>query len=259
MKLGWCGPLDSARDMAAAGLDYIEVQLVPLNLENDSAFAEAKARITDLPLPALASSYLFPKDFRILGPGTDERRNRAYFERVVELLGLAGTQVVVLGSGWTRNIPDGWSRAQAEDGFAHTLAWCADTLAGSGTTLVIEPLNRKESNLVNSVAEGVQLAQRVNRAEVRGLADFYHMDEEHEPLAEVGAYPGWLGHVHLADSGRFNPGTGHYDYTSFFGHLQRGGYSGLLSGECSLKGDPVEAMRASARFLRHTWNTLLQH
>ena len=257
MKFGWCGTLDKAPDMAAAGLDYIEVQLVPLNLEDDAAFAEAKQRILDLPLPALASSYLFPRDFRIVGPQRDEPRNRRYFERVVQLLALAGTRIVVLGSGWTRDIPPGWSRAQAEDQFAHTLGWCADLLQGGPTTLVIEPLNRSESNLINSVGEGVQLARRVNRNEVHGLADFYHMDQEHEPLAEVGAYPGWLSHVHLADTGRLNPGTGQYDYDSFFRHLQAGGYQGLLSSECSLPNgaDPVQAMRESATFLRQKWQT----
>lgn len=253
MRLGWCGTLDKASDMAAAGLDYIELQLVPLALEDDRSFIEAKARVSDCPLPILAASYLFPQDFRIVGEQRDDARNRAYFERVVTLLSQVNTEIVVLGSGWTRNIPDGWSTEKALDQFAQTLEWCADTLQGSGTTLVIEPLNRKESNLVNSVAEAVALAKRVNRDQVRGLADFYHMDEEAEPLSEVGAYSGWLGHVHLADTGRLNPGTGSYDYSSFFHSLKRGGYQGLLSSECGLKGDPVEAMRKSKAFINSQW------
>ena len=74
--------------------------------------------------------------------------------------------------------------------------------------LVIEPLNRAESNIANSVAEGVRFAEAVSRPEVKVLADFYHMDEENEPLDELVVNAGWLAHVHLADTGRMSPGTG---------------------------------------------------
>jgi hypothetical protein len=40
MEFGRCGTLDKAGDMAAARLDYIEVQRAPLELENDRAFAD---------------------------------------------------------------------------------------------------------------------------------------------------------------------------------------------------------------------------
>ncbi|WP_080415146.1 sugar phosphate isomerase/epimerase family protein [Burkholderia ubonensis] len=253
-RFGWCGPLQNAASMKEAGLDYIEAQLVPMKLENDAAFGEAKARVSDLPLPALAFSYLFPHDARIVGPEKDEHRNRAYFDRVVELLTQARARVLVLGSGWTRNIPEGWTQAQAEDEFLTTLAWCADALQGSGTTLVIEPLNRKESNLVNSVAHAARLAKALNRPEVRGLADFYHMDEEAESLDEVREHCAWLTHIHLADTGRLNPGTGSYDYATFFGHLKACGYQGLLSAECGFKDEPLASMRESVNFMRHAWN-----
>ncbi|MEO0003699.1 MAG: hypothetical protein RLZZ22_1391 [Pseudomonadota bacterium] len=254
---GWCGPLDRAPDCHAAGADYIEAQLVPMRLENDARLAEAKDRVRDLPLPALAMSYLFPHDLRVVGEQVDETRNRRYFERVVDILALAGSRIVVFGSGWTRNIPDGWTRARAEAQFLHTLDWCADMLRGSGTTLVIEPLNRKESNLCNSVSDGVRLARRLNRSEVRGLADFYHMDEEHEPLQTLREQDGWIAHVHLADTGRLNPGTGSsdtaYDYPAFFSHLKAAGYTGLMSCECGVQGEALQAMRHSFQFLRQQW------
>lgn len=251
--VGWCGPIERAADMQRAGLDYIEVQLVPLKLEDGAAFANAKAAVRSLPLPALAMSYLFPHDFRLVaaaGEVVDERRIRHYFDRVVELLVLAGSQVVVLGSGWTRNVPDGGSREQTQAQFLTALGWCADALQGSGTTLVIESLNRKESNFINSVNEGVQLAKLLNRAEVRGLADFYHMDEENEPLDTLLHNAGWVKHIHLADTGRLNPGTGNYPYPAFMQQLQASGYSGMLSCECGVQGEPVAAMQRSAAFLR---------
>ena len=253
-RLGWCGPIQKAGGIQAAGLDYIEAQLVPMQLENDVSFAEAKARVADAPLPVEAMSYLFPHDFRLYGAGADDARNRAYFDRAVAVLDQAKAQVVVLGSGWARNVPPGWTQDQTEQAFLQALEWCAKALEGSTAMLVIEPLNRKESNLVNSVADGARLAQRLNHPKVRGLADFYHMDEENEPLETLRTHGPWLGHIHLADTQRLNPGTGQYDYATFFGHLKAVGYRGRLSAECGVQGDPIEAMRHSAQFLRQMWS-----
>ena len=252
-EIGWCAPIERAADLAAAGLDYHELQLVPLKLEDDTAFAEAKARVHDLPLPVPVMSYLFPHDLRLVGNEVHEARARAYFDRVVELMSAAGTTLVVYGSGWTRNVPDGFDLKRAEDQFLHALRWCADALAGIGGTLVIEPLNRKESNQCNSVADGVRLARASGKANVSSLADFYHVDEEHEPLQSMRQLGASIAHVHLADTGRLNPGTGRYDYATFFGHLRVAGYAGRLSAECGIKGEPLASMRESAAFLREAW------
>jgi sugar phosphate isomerase/epimerase len=251
--IGWCGTPDKAADMQAAGLDYIELQLVPLNLENDERFAAAKSSVRNLPLRAPVMSYLFPHDLRLVGPEVHEARARAYVDRVVELMALAQATHVVYGSGWTRNVPEGFDRKKAEDQFVHALDWCAAALAGIGATLVIEPLNRKESNLCNHVVDGVQFARRSGMPNVKGLADFYHVDEEAEPFASLGDLGGELAHVHLADTGRMNPGTGTYDYPGFFGQLKAAGYRGRLSGECGVIGEPVAGMRRSAEFLRQAW------
>lgn len=253
-RFGWCGPIQNAANIKAAGLDYIEVQLVPMQLEDDACFVEAKARIMDAPLPVEAMSYLFPHEFRLYGEGSDDSRNRAYFDRVVAMLDCAKAQVLVLGSGWARNIPLGWTHGQTEHAFLNVLHWCASALEDSSATLVIEPLNCKESNFVNSVSDGVRLAKILNHPKVRGLADFYHMDEEAEPLDTLSVNGQWLGHIHLADTHRLNPGTGQYNHPAFFGHLKSAGYNGRLSAECSVQGDPIEAMSYSAMFIRQAWH-----
>ena len=84
--IGWCGTPDKAAAMQAAGLDYIEMQLVPLRLEDDAAFASAKAVLRELPLPVPVMSYLFPHDLRLVGPEVHEIRARAYIDRVAELM-----------------------------------------------------------------------------------------------------------------------------------------------------------------------------
>jgi sugar phosphate isomerase/epimerase len=252
MKIGWCESLQNASLLRELGYDFVELPLAPMGLEARETFEAAKREVQNSPLPPLAFNVFFPRDLRVVGPVVDVGRVRNYLARAAELLATAKAQVVVLGSGWARNVPDGWERARAEGQWVQALSWCADALRGTGTTLVIEPLNRKESNLVNSVAEGVRFAKQVDRPEILVLADFYHMDEEQEPLATLTEHAAWLAHIHLADTGRRNPGTGSYDYDRFFGCLKEIGYAGMISAECKVE-QPETDMRHSLAFLRRHW------
>ena len=67
----------------------------------------------------------------------------------------------------------------------------------------------------------------MNRPEIRVLADFFHMDEENKPLETLREHCDWVVHIHLADTGRRNPGTGSYPYDRFFGLLKEIGYAGI--------------------------------
>src|SRR5690606_15973185 len=101
-----------------------------------------------------------------------------------------------------------------------------------GITIVIEPLNKKESNIINSVLEAEEYAKKVNRKSIQVLADFYHMDEENEPLENIMTAKEFLKHIHVADTGRFAPGTGQYPYNPFVDSLQRAYLNGRVSIQC---------------------------
>ena len=121
-----------------------------------------------------------------------------------------------------------------------------------GVTLVIEPLNRGETNIINSVPDAVALARSVDHPNILALADIYHMEEESEPFDHVLDAKGFLAHVHVADTGRFAPGTGSYDTIGLFRRLKTIGYEGRISVECSWRDFATEAP-AACRFLRETW------
>ncbi len=93
------------------------------------------------------------------------------------------------------------------------------------------------------------MARQVGRPEIRVLADFYHMDEENEPLEHLVKYKDWLAHIHVADTVRLAPGTGQYPYEKFAGQLAQAGYEGLVSIECRWNNFAAEAGPA-VQFLR---------
>jgi sugar phosphate isomerase/epimerase len=150
-------------------------------------------------------------------------------------------------------VPDDFSRDEAVEQIVYFLNVVADAADQTDLVIAIEPLNRKESNIINSVAEGVEIAKKVNRPKIRVLADFYHMDEDNEPISHIVECKDWLAHVHVADTGRGAPGTGQYPYQEFAAALREAGYDGLVSIECRWDDFAAEAPPA-VEFLRRVFS-----
>ena len=101
-----------------------------------------------------------------------------------------------------------------------------------GTALLYEPLNRYETNLVNTLGDAVQLLTGAALQHVKILADLYHMNIEETNLADALRVAGPLvGHVHFADSNRRAAGLGHTDFAPIVAALVEIGYAGYLSAE----------------------------
>ena len=59
----------------------------------------------------------------------------------------------------------------------------------------------------------------------------------------------------IADSGRYQPGTGHLDFKPGFRALKRIGYDGYMTMECKIKGEPsVEALKETAEYINAEWD-----
>jgi sugar phosphate isomerase/epimerase len=120
-----------------------------------------------------------------------------------------------------------------------------------GTSVLLEPLNRYEDHMVNTLAQAAELAEATGWAGVRVGADTYHMNiEEPDPLGSLRAIAGRLGHVQLSDSNRLEPGAGHLDWTGFVAALASIGYTGDLAAECRLSGPAEQALPKAAATLR---------
>ncbi len=253
MQFGCCAPIDSAAEVQVAGFDYLEAAVVSLLPDEDeAAFAPILEQYRASPIPVQAFNLFLPRDLKIVGPDVDQTRMRQYVQRALTRLQTIGATIAVFGSGGSRNIPANFSRPEAIEQIICFLNVVADAADETDVVLAIEPLNRKESNVINSVAEGVEIAQQVNRASVRVLADFYHMDEDDEPLNHIVECKDWLAHVHVADTGRGAPGTGKYPYPVFVDNLRQAGYDGMVSIECHWDDFSVEAGPAG-QFLRQVF------
>lgn len=132
--------------------------------------------------------------------------------------------------------------------------------AQEGAVLLLEPLNRYEDHMVNTLAQAIDLCEAVGLPAVRVMGDLYHMNiEERDPAGALAAAGAYLRHVHLSDSNRLQPGAGHIDFAAAFRALRRIGYDGFMAIECRLDGPPEVALRESARFLREALGRALAH
>jgi len=121
-----------------------------------------------------------------------------------------------------------------------------------GGVLLLEPLNRYEDYLVNTLADGASLISELGLPTVRLMADTFHMNiEEADPAASLREHAGLLGHVQVADSNRLEPGAGHYDWPGTLAALDEIGYQGWLVLECRhLSGPPEVALPPVPGILR---------
>ena len=128
---------------------------------------------------------------------------------------------------------------------------CAAVAAETGVRFALEPLNRYETDLVHTVADGLDLVERVGAGNLGLLLDTFHMNVE-EPVIEesIRACGDRIFHFHVADSNRWHPGAGHLDFDSILEVLYTIGYQGYVSGEFMPLPDADTAAQRSVDFLR---------
>jgi sugar phosphate isomerase/epimerase len=123
--------------------------------------------------------------------------------------------------------------------------------ASLGVEVWLEPLNRYEDHMVNTLAQGADLCRATGLPSVRLMADLFHMNVEEDDMAASLRDAGPLvAHVHLADSSRHEPGTGHTDFAGALAALSDIGFEGWGAIECRWRAAPEQAMRSTLAALR---------
>lgn len=235
MKFGLCAPLSGLRDIASAGFDYLEPPVNGVAAMTEEEFAAALAEVKAVGLPCPAFNLLFPRTMALLEPATTNDAIAGYLHGAMKRVQALGGQIAVFGSGKSRNRPENMSYGDAFRRLTE-IARLAGEIAGQyGVTIVMEPLNRAESNIINSMAEGAALVAAVNHPSVALLTDYYHVANDGEPVSDI-ARLGNIRHVHIAtkEGRRYPMSAEQDDFAGFFGSLKAIGYEGRVSieGKC---------------------------
>lgn len=112
----------------------------------------------------------------------------------------------------------------------HNLKKVCAMAADFGVSLAIEPLNRFESDLVNTSADVVRLVEDINHQSAGILLDSFHMTiEEKDIRAAIVKAGKKLIHVQVSENHRGIPGTGLTPWQDFREGLLEVGYEGTVS------------------------------
>lgn len=126
--------------------------------------------------------------------------------------------------------------------------------ADCAAQVFLEPLNRYEAGFLRTIAHAAELCSDIGNSRATIMADLFHMNIEEVALdGALQAVVSRVGHLHLADSNRLEPGRGHTDFVAPFRVLHEYGYDGWMALECGLSGSADIALPASVSYIRDCW------
>jgi len=149
-------------------------------------------------------------------------------------------------------IEESVSQTEAEEWTIDCLRRCTEFAKKYNVWLTLEPVNRYESNFINTLNEGIEFIKRVGASNLGLLADTFHMNIE-----EVSIYDSiiqakdYITHVHFADSNRWAPGCGHLDFAKIVQTLKKINYQGYVSAEILPFPDSDSCARLTAEHLNN--------
>jgi len=132
-----------------------------------------------------------------------------------------------------------------------SLRICAEYAEETETRILIEPLNRYESTMVNTLKEAIKLKNELCSKKVGVMADTFHMNIEEKSIYDsIIEADGYLEHIHIADSNRLAPGDGHLDFNRVMIALDKIGYCSFLSAEILPFPNPREAAERTVKYIK---------
>lgn len=251
-------PGDTLEERFAAAQSY-GFDGIELGAQGEGRFAARadelrRARANGVVMPsAVAHTPLFVGDF-------DPDRRRSAIDDVKSILSTlpeAGAAGLVMPNGFavfSTKLPPFQPPRSAESSRAalvEALTELGEHGAQVGAKIFLEPLNRYEDYLINTLADAVSVVKEVDSPNVVVIADTFHMSIEEGDIGaavrEAGAH---IEHVQLGDSGRLEPGNGHYDWPDTLDALEAIGYQGWLAMECGLSGPADQVLPGVAKLLK---------
>jgi D-psicose/D-tagatose/L-ribulose 3-epimerase len=248
----------------AARLGYDGLEIAPFTLSaspekisaTDAARIRAVVEASGLVVTGLHWLLVKPDGLSLTDPDAGVR-NRT-LEVMIHLIGLCaelGGSVLVHGSPKQRQIAPGETHAVALARLRDALAQVALAAARVGVTYCIEPLSRRETSLVNTVAEAAELVRSIDHPNLRTMIDCSAAGlTESDPvpsLIDRWLPTGLIAHVQVNDPNRRGPGQGEMKFAPILAALKRHNYAGTIAVEpFDYSPDGPTAAAFSAGYLR---------
>lgn len=230
----WTAPfsdadLGLAQRVAGLGFDVLEVCIEDPSLVSAEALDSA-GREADVAF-SVCGAFGPDRDLAHRDPGPRENA-LTYIESLVELAAAVGSPHVcgpMYSAVGKSRLEDPEDRAAEYGRSVENLKRAAEVAARRDVRLAIEPLNRYETDMVNTAEQGLELCDEVGAENVGLLLDTYHMNIEEKSLGDAIRLTGdRVFHFHSCENDRGTPGTGHIPWSDAFAALADIGYEGQI-------------------------------
>lgn len=141
-----------------------------------------------------------------------------------------------------------------------SLAPLVDAAGAAGVALAIEPLNRYETSIVNTVAQGLDVLEPLLGPALGLALDSYHLNIEERSIGDAIRLAGeHLVHVQVCGNDRGPVGDDHLDWPAFLDALDDAGYVGPLNLESfTAHNDTIATAAAIWRLLAESQDALAE-
>ena len=175
---------------------------------------------------------------------------------IIAAAGELGSTGVIMVPAFNRQVPVKPHTLETRDYLCEQMYELGEYALKHNTTVILEPLNRREAHYLRQVADAAAICRDSKSAGVMCMGDFWHMQEETSDYAAFMAAGQYLQHVHVASRGnRKMPGEdGELDnYVEGMRALKQLGYDKYISFECGTNGDRNVTVPAAVELLRAQW------
>jgi len=241
---------DNLAHIAGLGYDGVELAIRDPSLVDGDMLASAIER-HGLEVPAIGTGQAWGEE-RLSFTDADTAIRAAALDRLKSHLPLAARMNSIVIVGLIRGVfRSEVPREQTKAWLIEGLRECARAAGPMGVRLVLEPLNRYETSLINTVGEALDVIERVGEENLGLLPDTFHMNIEEGSIEDsLRRAADRIIHFHVADSNRWYPGAGHLDFPRILGLLRELGYTGYVSGEFLAQPDALTAARRAISYLQ---------
>lgn len=196
MKIGVCcgTDIEKIKYIKSLGYDYAESHCQEIARADKEKLDEIKS----IGLPILAANCFI--SLRVVGEEKDEKAIKEYLEALFSKANYLGLKCLVFGSSAARKIPDCMSLEQGRAEIVDFLRNCVVPVAQKyNLPVAIEPLRPEECNAINTVDDGVEIAEKVGSPLIKVLADVAHMFVQNEDLNKLAYYKKYMLHAHTSN------------------------------------------------------------
>jgi len=255
------------------GADLIELAIVDTEAITVSKLIDA-LNASDLKRPIICGAMIPGRDLR--GDEQEQADCVAYLSELIELAKEIGSSVVCGPFYSATGRANRYTEEEQEEQLSlitrHFKTLCRQA-EQAGVILAIEPLNRFETDCINTLSQMANLIERVGSPALKIHIDTFHMNiEEDNSAAAILEVAHHIGHVHASASHRGLLGKDQVDWVGVLSALQEIGYSGDIVIESfsmdnealaratsiwrSFYESPQQLCEEGLAFLKQTWNSI---